>query len=358
MGGSIAVARFIKVCVKCRKLRRSLEEQKMADLPKERVEPSLPFSHTGMDVFGPFTVKRARSLVKRYGLLFTCLSSRAVHVELLDDLTTDAFLNALRCFLALRGVVFSLHCDQGTNFIGASNELQEGLRKLDTGRMERYLAERQCEFIFNVPHASHAGGAWERQIRSIRAILNDTVAICPDRLDDSALRTLFYEASYIVNSRPLSPTNLSDPTSEPPITPNHLLHYKPNTLMAPPGKFVKEDLYGRKRWRRVQYLVEQFWCRWRREYLSSLQARNKWQKPRRNIKTGDIVLLKDDEVSRLEWPMGIVLKANPDKDGLVRKITIRVGTSQLDQSGKPVKKVSELDRPVQKVVLLLETGSD
>ena len=356
IGGSKSVAKFIRSCIKCRKLRRPLQDQKMANLPKERTETSEPFMYTGMDVFGPFMVKRARSLVKRYGLLFTCFCSRAVHVELLDDLTTDAFLNSLRCFLALRGAVKLLHCDQGTNFIGANNELQEALKELDTERLERYLAERQCEFKFNVPHASHAGGVWERQIRSIRAILNDTIAMCPERLDDSSLRTLFYEASYIVNSRPLSPTTLDDPTAEPPITPNHLLHHKADMVRAPPGKFVKEDLYARKKWRRVQYLVEQFWSRWKREYLSNLQVRRKWQTPRRNIKIGDIVLLKDEEVSRREWPMGIVIKTSPGNDGLVRRITVRVGTRHLDKAGKPLRKISELERPIQKVVLLLESG--
>ena len=355
MGGSRIVGRIIRGCVTCRKLRRPLEQQKMANLPQERVNSSEPFSHTGMDVFGPFMIKRARSLIKRYGLLFTCLCSRAVHVELLDDLTTDSFLNSLRCFLALRGAVKSLHCDQGTNFVGADREIREAVKLLDAEKLERYLSSKQCLFKFNVPHASHAGGVWERQIRSIRAVLNDTIAMCPNQLDDGSLRTLFYEAAYIVNSRPLSPVNLDDPLSEPPITPNHLLHSKSSLVMDPPGKFVKEDLYGRKKWRRVQYMLEQFWSRWRKEYLSNLQVRKKWNRTRRNIKIGDIVLLKETEESRLDWPMGIVTKAIPDDDGHVRKITVRLGNKQLDHAGKGQKRLSELNRPIQKVVLLLES---
>ena len=95
---------------------------------------SEPLSHTGMDVFGPFMVKRARSLIKRYGLLFTCLCSRAAHVELLDDLTTDSFLNSLRCFLALRGAVKSQYCDRGTNFVGTDREIGKLLRWRNANR--------------------------------------------------------------------------------------------------------------------------------------------------------------------------------------------------------------------------------
>ncbi|KAK0148472.1 hypothetical protein N1851_011196 [Merluccius polli] len=111
--------------IKCRKLRKCNQEQKMADLPPERMEATPPFTYSGMDCFGPFYVKDGRKELKRYGLLFTCMCSRAIHIEVLDDLSTDAFLNALRCFIAIRGNVSQLQSDQGTNFVGARNEFQE-----------------------------------------------------------------------------------------------------------------------------------------------------------------------------------------------------------------------------------------
>lgn len=273
---------------------------------------------------------------------------------MLDDLSTDAFINGLRCFLAIRGPVQQIRCDQGTNFVGARNELQLAEEEIDSIKVTDYLAERRCEFVFNASHASHAAGVWERQIRTIRAVLNSTVELSAGRLDDSSLRTLFYEAMAIVNSRPLSPESLSDPTVEP-LTPNHLLMMKARVTQAAPGTFGPEDMYSRKRWRRVQYLTEQFWSRWRKEYLFNLQQRNKWQTSRRNVQVGDVVLIHEHEAHRNTWPMGRIIRTMTDDDGLVRRVWVRIGLRELDKQGKPVKRVSELERPVQKVVVLIES---
>lgn len=109
LGCSTEVSPLIFKCIKCRKFRKSNQEQKMADLPPERMESTPPFTYSGMDCFGPFYVKDGRKEQKRYGL--TCMCSRAIHIEVLDDLTTDAFLNALRCFIAIRGNVRQLRSD-------------------------------------------------------------------------------------------------------------------------------------------------------------------------------------------------------------------------------------------------------
>ena len=348
--GSRLVAQLIKNCVTCRRLRRPQEEQKMANLPDDRVEPSYPFTFVGMDCFGPFVVKRGRSDVKRYGLLFTCLCSRGVHIEMVDDMSTDSFINALRCFIAIRGAVRRIRCDQGSNFVGARNEFQVAMKEMDAVKVEAYLADKQCEFVFNAPHSSHAGGVWERQIRSIRNVLRATIDLCPGRLTDASLRTFFYEAMAIVNSRPLTMTNLNDPSTAAPLTPNHLLTMKKLVPLPPPGEFPKTGMYLRKAWRRVQFLTQQFWSRWRKEHLLSLQGRNKWTKTRRNLRIGDVVLLMDNEVPRVKWPLAVVTAVTPSDDGLVRKVQVRVGTRNLEKGAKR----SELWRPVQKVVLLVE----
>lgn len=282
----------------CRKIRRPTEVQKMADLPPERTEQYPVFCHSGMDVFGPYIFKRSRSEIKRYGLLFTCLYSRAVHVELLADLSSDCFLNAVRLFFALRGVNKTLVCDQGSNFVGGDNELQQALVELERDKLEVFLAKKQVAFKFNPPYASERGGAWERQIRTVRNVLKAVVVWSNARLDDSSLRTFFYEAAYIVNSRPLSPVSLNDLLAEPPITPNALLHGKLEGVLPPPGAFCVQDIYARKRWRRVQYLSDQFWSRWKREYLLNLQQRQKWYKLQRNLRVADIVMMRDESVSR------------------------------------------------------------
>ncbi|XP_048846374.1 uncharacterized protein LOC125717469 [Brienomyrus brachyistius] len=357
ISASKVVAKHIKHCVTCRKARGQTEEQRMADLPVDRVEPSPPFTYTGMDCFGPFYTKQGRKEFKRYGLLFTCLSLRAIHLEMLEDLTTDAFLNALRCFIAIRGTVRQIRSDQGTNFVGAKNELERGLMELDKERISIYLARKQCDFLMNVPEASHTGGVWERQIRTVRSVMITVLAQAKGRLDDTSLRTFFYEAMAIVNSRPLTTNTLNDPRSMEPLTPNHLLTMKSSVPLPPPGTFVREDLYARKRWRRVQYLSEQFWSRWRKEYLANISLRQQWHVPRRNVQVGDVVIVKEDNIPRNEWKIARVVEASADDDGLVRKVKVQIGQSNLGKKGERLIQPSFLSRPVQKIVVLVENNS-
>ena len=319
MGGVKAVAAHIHRCVKCRRRRGRAAEQKMADLPEDRVEPAPPFTYCGTDCFGPFLVKEGRKTHKRYGLLFTCMSSRAVHIEMLEDMTTDAFLNALRCFIAIRGAVQQLRSDQGTNFVGAKNELKAALQELDAERIKTFLSQRQCNFLMNPPQSSHAGGVWERQIRTIRSILTSIIEDSQGRLDSASLRTFLYESMSIVNSRPLTVDNLNDASSPVPLTPNQLLTMKGRVALPPPGEFVREDVFARKRWRRVQFLAEQFWSRWKVEYLANITRRQKWNTPRRNFEAGDVVIVHED-TARGEWQMARVVEATPGDDGLVRKV--------------------------------------
>ncbi|XP_058471988.1 uncharacterized protein LOC131445137 [Solea solea] len=357
LGASKLVAKYIKNCVTCRKVRGPTEQQRMADLPSDRVEPSPPFSYAGIDCFGPFYTKQGRKEHKRYGLLFTCLSSRAIHIEMLEDLTTDAFLNALRCFIAIRGAVRQIRSDQGTNFLGAKNELKKGLMALDKDRIVTFLARKQCDFLMNVPEASHMGGIWERQIRTVRSVMSTVLAQANGRLDDTSLRTFFYEAMSIVNSRPLTTDTISDPKSVEPLTPNHLLTMKSIVPLPPPGNFVKEDLYARKRWRRVQYLSEQFWSRWRKEYLANISLRQRWHVPRRNVRVGDVVIVKEDNVPRNEWRLARVVEARKEDDGLVRKVKIQIGHSKLGKQGERLTQPTFLERPVQKLVVLVEQNT-
>ncbi|XP_049336713.1 uncharacterized protein LOC125802504 [Astyanax mexicanus] len=350
------VASYIHRCVTCRKLRKPVEEQRMADLPPERVEQSAPFTYCGMDCFGPFPTKQGRKVYKRYGLIFTCFYSRAIHIEMLDDMSTDAFINSLRCFIAIRGAVRQIKSDQGSNFVGAKRELKESLNEVDPERIATFLAEKQCDFIMNAPCSSHAGGVWERQIRTVRNVLRSTIALSSDKLNDASLRAFLYEAMAIVNSRPLTVDNLTDPDSLEPLTPNHLLTQKSNKALPPPGEFVREDMYGKKRWRHVQYLAEQFWSRWRKEYLATIATRQRWHSPRRNVQTGDVVMLRDDNLPRCEWRLGRVSETTPDKDGLVRRVKVQLGDKHLGKKGEHLSKLSVVERPVQKLVLLLETS--
>lgn len=356
IGGSSAVSNVIASCVTCKKLRGAVIEQKMSDLPEDRLESCPPFTYCSVDYFGPFTIKEGRKELKRYGVLFTCMSSRAIHLETAASLDTDSFINALRRFLSRRGPVRQLRSDNGTNFVGARRELKEALEEMDESRIKEELLKSQCDWIkfkMNVPAASHMGGVWERQIRTVRSILSSLLSNNGKQLDDESLRTLMCEAEAIVNSRPLTTNHLSDPDSPEPLTPNHLLTMKSRILLSPPGKFEPADMYARKRWRRVQHLANEFWTRWRKEYLLSLQERQKWTRPRRNLRVGDVVMIKDTNLPRNAWQPARVATVYPSTDGQVRKVQVALADACLDNKGRRSGPMRYLERPVQKLVLLV-----
>ena len=315
----------------------------MGNLPDDRLQPSEPFTFCAVDLFGPFHVKQGRSQVKRYGTLFTCLASRAIHVEIVNSLTTDAFLNAYRRFVCRRGPIRQLRSDQGTNFVGARNELLAALKEMDHNKIQQELLKDQCDWIkfeMNIPTASHMGGSWEHMIRSVRNILDALIAENGHQMDDELLRTLMAEAEAIVNSRPLTYLDDHGAGELQPLSPNQLLVLKSKVLPPPPGIFMKEDMYCRRRWRRVQYLANMFWTRWKKEYVLLLQERQKWNRPRRNLSKGDIVLMVTEMQPRNKWPMARVVETFPGDDGLVRKVKIFTNGTYYE-------------RPIHKLVLLM-----
>ena len=350
------VARITHKCCMCRKLRGQLEVQKMASLPSDRTESVPPFTYCAVDFFGPFTIRIKRSDVPRYGVLFTCLTSRAIHLEVAESLDTDAFLNALRRFIAIRGPIRHLRCDRSTNFVGAKNVLERELALLDSDKVKTFLLHENCdvfEFKMNPPSASHMGGVWERQVRTVRSVLQPMMEKTGTQLDDDLLRTIFYEVMAIVNCKPLSIDCLYDPFSEV-LSPNQLLTMKTKVVLPPPGNFVQQDLYSAKRWRRAQYVLNLFWSKWQAEYLSDLQKRQKWTHSHRNMAVGDIVMVKEDNISRCDWPIAIVEEVFPSSDGKVRKIKIRLADQNMNKHGVRTKAQTILERPVHKCVLLHE----
>ena len=349
-----AVMSVLHRCVKCLCIRGVPASQLMADLPQERVEPAPPFSFCGMDCFGPFTVKDGRKYVKRYGLIVTCLASRAVHIESLDDMSTDAFINGLRRVISVRGNIRQVWCDQGTNFVGASREFKEAWKQLDRDKIVSELVKKQCVFRFNPPSASHMGGVWERLIRTVRNILCGLLKRSGQCLSSSGLGTLFYEAMSIVNSRPLSVEALESPDGPLPLTPNHVLTMKKDSVLPPPGVFGDPDIYASKRWRRVQALADEFWERWRREYVALLQSRRKWQSSKKDVKVGDVVIMHEQNEHRSNWRLARVVEIIPSDDGRVRKVRIQLGTNRLDAAGNRVGVVSCLERPIHKLTVIVD----
>ena len=147
------------------------------------------------------------------------------------------------------------------------------------------------------------------------------------------------------------------PDSPEPLTPNHLLTMKSKILLPPPGNFQPADVYARKRWRRVQHLTNEFWSRWRKEFLLRLQERQKWTRPRRNLNVDDVVIVKDVNTPRNAWQLARVSTVYPSDDGQVRKVQVALADSCLDSKGRRTGPMRYLERPIQKLVLLVPTDN-
>ena len=335
--GSTAIKSVIKNCLSCRRNFRPCEQQMMSDLPAARLQIGQPpFFHTGVDLFGPFQVKQGRSVVKRYGCIFTCMTVRCMHLEVVHTLTTDSFISALRRFISRRGSVAHIHSDNGTNFVGADRILKESIREWNQRQIGGFLLQREVEWHFNTPLASHFGGAWERLIRSVRRVLSSLHSEAT--FSEEGLITLFAEVESIINSRPLTPISFVEDFDRP-LTPNDLLVLNPDCGLPPMTNNVSGAFFP-QRWRQVQHFSDLFWKRWVREYLPSLAPRQKWNDRRPNVCEGDVVILKGEDVPRSQWPLGKVVKTFPDSKGMVRSVLVKT-------------KSGELKRPVTKLCVIV-----
>lgn len=279
-------------------------------------------------------------------MLFSCLTTRAVHIELIAEMSTSAFINALCRFISIRGKVKLYRSDRGTNFVGATEDLGIQAINVDDRQMKDYLLKTGSTWIFNSPCSSHMGGACEYMIGSARKILDSMISKIHERnLTHDVLATFMAEVSAIINNRPL--VSVSTDAATPFIlTPATLLTQKtPDACVVRNlGEFTDKDLY-KSDWKRVQALSDRFWTRWKGEYLSNLQNRRKWTDTRPNLKEGDVVLLRDKSVHRNQWPLAVIEEVLPSSDEVVRKVIIR-----LVRDGRNV----TYTRPVNELILLVK----
>ncbi|KAK0132470.1 hypothetical protein N1851_032648 [Merluccius polli] len=260
VGAKRCIGSLLYRCVTCRKLRGKTEHQQMADLPAERLQVAPPFTYVGVDVFGPWEVVSRRTRgghanSKRWAVMFSCMSSRAVHIEVIEAMSTSSFINALIRFFAIRGPAKQIRSDCGTNFVGASRELEMDKTSPTFQKVEKYLSTQSCTWVFNPPHASHMGGAWEHMIgiacRILDCMLLEENKSC---LTHEVLTTFMSEVTAVMNARPLIPVS-SDPESPLILTPAMLLTLKTgSTPPPPPGHFDEADLF-KEEWKQVQSLV-------------------------------------------------------------------------------------------------------
>ena len=268
-----------KQCMPCRKAATRVEEQLMGQLPPDRVNPSPPFSTTGIDAAGPFTLKKGHTrrpvLVKAYLILFVCFSTKAVHIEVVSDLTTEAFLAALKRFTSRRGVPAHIHTDNGSNFVGAKNDLQQFYHLLSSGEtknaVQAYFLTYELQW-HNIPErAPHFSGLWEAAVKAAKFHLKRVVG--EQKLTYEEMATVSTQVEACLNSRPLRVVTSHSPDGVAPLTPGHFLICRP--LKAYPESSIHVDPSLLKRWNLCQALTQQFWRRWSQEYLQELQKSTK-----------------------------------------------------------------------------------
>ena len=339
LAGREEIREWEKECLVCRRRKSKPCSQIMAPLPTSRLKPSLrAFVRSAVDFAGPFiTVQgRGKRREKRNLCLFTCLATRAVHLEMAYGLDTDSFLNAFYRMASRRGLPEEMYSDNGTNFKGADAELKSLVRELDENKIYQSIANKGVTWYFNPPLASHFGGVHETMIKSakkaIKAILGKA------DINDEELTTAMIGAEGLINSRPLTYQS-ANPADDVPLTPNHFLHGQIGGHFAPTS-CDETDFNPRKRWRRIQELVRHFWSRWMREWLPGLNARQKWFQTQRDVQIGDVMLVISPDTSRGNWPLGRVLEVYPGQDGHVRVVKIQVGEGTLI---RPVNKLCPLE---------------
>lgn len=326
------------ICVRERAL---VPTQLMGTLPAARVTaPSRPFTHSGVDYASPLKIKASAgcgiATRKAYIALFVCLATQAIHLELVGDCSTAAFLNAYSRFCARRDLPTTMYSNNGTAFVGADRELLRAYRAaLNDTDFQNRTASDGTTWQFIPPSAPHFGGLWEVGVRSVKHHFNRIAGSSPLTFEE--MTTLLCRIEACVNSRPIAP--LSDALNDyDALTPGHFLIGSALTVPPEPSVLELNESHLR-RWQLVRHMTERIWRLWADDYVNTLQQRTKWRTRQPSIETGQLVLLRNTMLPPCKWELGRIVRTNPGPDGLTRVVTMK--TAQ-----------SEFKRPIGKICVL------
>lgn len=328
-------------CVVCARQRGIRAHQLMGQLPLSRVTPSLPFTNIGIDYAGPITLKtwkgRGAKTQKGWICVFVCMTTSAVHLELVTDYSSEGFIATYRRFSARRGIPHTIYSDCGTNFVGTDavlkNTFTQGSKQ--NQQLASLFVNDNTAWCFNPPAAPHMGGTWEAVVKSIKYHLRRTVH--ETALTYEEFSTLLTQIEAMLNSRPLEPLS-DDPEDLSTLTPAHFLIGKPLTTLPEPS-VEHSSLSPSARWQLIQKKMQQFWSQWSTHYLQRQQAISKWHHPSNDIKVGSLVFITDERLPPSKWPLARVLTLHPGKDGLTRVVTVKTATTTLT---RPIAKLAVL----------------
>ena len=304
-------------CTRCQRQDALACDQPCGPLPALRVQQSPPFSVTGLDFAGPLYVSDFPGK-KMYFLLFTCAVIRAVHLELVNSLSVDDCMLAIRRFCARRGIVSTFYSDNAKTFVGVSKSLVS------------VFGENAPDWRYIAPRSPWWGGWWERLVRSVKSGLRKSLG--RSCLTRSELETSLIEIEACVNSRPLTFVG-DEKESISPLTPSHFLTGRCAGFQGATANPVPVTSAAyRQRFEIVQERLNLFWSRWSNEYLRLLPAVVPHSKVQGDLKLGSLVLIKEDHVPKISWPLGRVIELHRGKDGIVRSVTLRTAKGVLKRS--------------------------
>jgi hypothetical protein len=328
-------------CNSCFKLKPLSTNPPMGDLPSIRVSQVKSFVHTAVDYAGPFYIthirKRGIKSHKAYICLFVCLTTKALHLELVSDLSTDLFLAAFKRFISRRGPVSILYTDGGTNFIGAKRKLNEIYPLIQSTDYNNYLShcltQHKIQFQHSPPYGPHFNGLSETNVKSVKTHLYKVIG--SQILTYEEFNTILVQIEGLLNSRPLCVLS-SDPSDPTALCPSHFLNITP--LKYLPAENIDPAVSENRltRYQLLNKIVQSYWKRWSMEYLSSLQQRDKWNSPSKPVSVGTVVIIKDNHSHPMFWPLAVVSEVFPGKDNITR--VAKVKTS----SGTYIRPVTQL----------------
>lgn len=334
----------------CKRYSAKRTDVKYAPIPLDRIRVSRPFEVVGVDFAGPLYVKQREpksGTAKAFVLLFTCASTRAVHLELRSGLSSAVFLLAFRRFLSRRGIPLTIYSDNALAFKRASRGLQDIWSVMNGSPFSTFLACYRIEWNFNVPSAPRWGGWWERLIRSVKTALRRTLG--KQMLDSEQLTTLLTKVEVVINSRPLN-YMYTDAREPAPNCPANFLVGK--SVFAEPVE-SGEEYQSRilqtsqenliKKLRHRNKLLKHLWLRWKKEYLLELRSLHHYPTARdKGLKVDDIVIVEEPNASRCVWTLGRITEVYPGRDGLVRACRVQTQGGKIT---RPVQRLYPLEIP-------------
>lgn len=348
VGAKSLVRQFVRKCVTCLRYSAQPTQPYMGQLPVSRVTAHRPFLKSGVDYAGPINIRvskgRGHRSTKGYICLFICMATKAIHLEVVSDMTSQGFLAAFKRFVARRGHVVDLWSDNGTNFVGSARELKELFneeRSKVAIEIASWLASNHTNWHFIPPHSPNFGGLWESGIKSTKHHLKRVVG--NSTLTFEEMTTTLSQIEACLNSRPISQISYS-PEDPCPLTPGHFLVGEP-LVLVPEVNYESSNISTLKRWHLTQRMVQDFWRRWSQEYLTQLQHRYKWNNQTKEPEIGDVVLVKEDDLPPARWLFGRITDKHTGSDNVTRVVTLKY-------------KDNSIKRPVSKLIILPVKDND